>query len=179
MELGGTHPHEEAVVSNALIDDLADKLVTDLTDHTWSKTVTVTAHDDPELSIEALAAASGVVVYVVADSWDETSDRDRLGFGAEEYGLWLVVAQKLADDTVAGRAAVDDQVERRELRYLVEEMRVFLRKQNRITINANGDTALWQRAGNRKDEKLWPWMNKEAIRQRGLFLSGTYLVYAV
>lgn len=166
-------------MSDAIIDQLADKIATDLTGHTWSQACTFTVNDDPELVLADIEAVSGVACYVVPDAWDESSERDRLGFGQDEYGLWLVVAKKLADDTVGGRSAEDDQAERRALRYLVEELRTFLRRQNRVAYNAENDTALWQRAGNRKDEKLWPWMNKEAIRQRGLFLSGTYLVYAV
>lgn len=166
-------------MTDAIVDQLADAIIADLNAQTWSQTCTFSVHDCPELLIEKISRSAGLVGYVVPEGWDEGTELTRAREGVDEYGLWLVVARKLADDNADDRTSGADQTERRALRYFVEEVRKRL-KGRRLTCTG-GDSALWKRAGQLAEgnREPWPFFLKHKIADPGLFLSGTYLVYSV
>ena len=166
-------------MTDAIVDQLADAIVGDLNAQTFSKSCTFEANDYPEILIDALSRDSGVVGYVVPEAWNEGTELSRARLGVDEYGLWIVIAKKLENDSNDDRAVGSDQTERRALRYFVQEVRQRLRGR-RLTC-ADGDTALWRRAGTSSSNANdpWPLMAKQRIAKPGIFLSGTYVVYAV
>lgn len=165
-------------MTDAIVDQIADAIIADLNAQTFSKTCTFAVHDHPELMIENIERTAGVVGYIVPEGWDEGAELSRDRCGIDEYGLFLVIAKKLESDDGDNRTAGTDQTERRALRYFVQEVRQRL-KGRRVTC-ADGDSALWMRAGNvAKNGDMWPLFKKDAIAKPGLFMSGTFLVYAV
>lgn len=166
-------------MTDAIVDQLADAIIADLNAQTFSKACTFAVHDHPDVIIELLDRTAGVVGYVVPTGWDEGTEMSRARESVDEYGFWLVIAKKLESDDEDDRTAGADQTERRALRYFVEEVRKRL-KGSRLTCTG-GDSALWVRAGTvAKDGNMWPLMNEKFIASGpGMFVSGTFLVYAV
>lgn len=157
----------------AVIHQLADALVAELAAQAFSLPCSFTANDLPELVLDRLSAADGLVGFVVAEAWNEE------GQEPDEFGLWLVLAKKLSSTDKPSREAGSEKSELRALVRLVEEVRGFLHNR-RITYDAvNNRSALWRRAGNMAEGKpLWPIMAKHRVLEANLFVSGTYLVYA-
>jgi hypothetical protein len=162
----------------AVIHELADAIAAELEDGSYSLECDFAVHDAPELAIESLTDADDVRCWLIPQGWTEEVAARHLGMMGD-FGLWLVVAKKLAKDDDEGRATGDDQTEIRALTYLVQELREALRGR-RLTYNADGDTALWRRAGAQDGgNRPWPYVAKASLAEKGLFLSATYLVYAV
>lgn len=153
----------------AVIHQIADALVTEL--QSFSARCTFVANDLPELVLDDLTAADGLVGYIAAESWNEE------GQEPDEFGLWLVIAKKLGSADEPSRTAGDEKSELRELVRFVEEVRAWLHAR-RIAYDGI-KTALWRRAGNyQAGNRQWSIMAKHRIIEANLFVSGTFLLYA-